>query len=81
VPWADARSRFTALFDARAIDLLQEMGASAVARELDVSWKGADGIKARTVRRGLLRRRRQSLDRHAVCLAAQLGQDARRRAA
>jgi transposase len=57
VPWAEERSRFTALFERLAIDWMQEAGRSAVARRMDLSWDEADGIMQRAVRRGLARRR------------------------
>jgi transposase len=56
VPWAEAGSRFTALFEALAIDWLQEASLSAVGRQLRITWDEADGIQARAVRRGLARR-------------------------
>lgn len=57
VPWSEPGSRFTALFEALAIDWLQEANLSAVARLLQLSWDEVDGIQARAVARGLLRRK------------------------
>lgn len=56
VPWAEPGSRFTALFECLAIDWMQEAGRSAVARQLGLSWREADGIMQRAVDRGLARR-------------------------
>ena len=56
VPWAQAGSRFTALFEALAIDWLLEASLSAVARQLRLSWDEVAGIQGRAVRRGLARR-------------------------
>lgn len=57
VPWSEAGSRFTALFEALVIDWLQEASMSAVGRQLTLSWDEVDGIMARAVRRGLERRK------------------------
>lgn len=56
VPWAESHSRFTALFEALAIDWLRETSQRAVARRLRLSWAEAHGIVKRAVRRGLDRR-------------------------
>lgn len=56
VPWGEAGSRFTALFEAMAIDWLKATSMSAVARNMDLSWDQLDGIMQRAVRRGLERR-------------------------
>lgn len=56
LPWAEPGSRFTALFEALAIDWLKEASASAVGRLLRLSWDEVDGIMQRAVRRGLARR-------------------------
>jgi len=56
VPWAEERSRFTALFEALVIDWLQEASITAVAERLGLTWDQADGIMQRAVRRGLERR-------------------------
>ena len=53
---AVAGSRFTAMFEALAIDWLKHASVKAVAQRLRISWAGADGIKQRAVRRGLARR-------------------------
>ena len=56
VPWAEDSSRFTALFEAFAIDWMKQAPISAVAELLQISWDEAAGIQARAVRRGLARR-------------------------
>jgi transposase len=56
VAWAEPGSRFTALFEALAIDWLKQASLSAVAKQLRLSWDEADGILQRAVRRGLARR-------------------------
>ena len=57
VPWAEVGSRFTAMFEALAIDWLKHASIQAVAQQLRVSWAEADGIMRRAVARGLQRRR------------------------
>lgn len=56
VPWGEAGSRFTALFEAIAIDWLHEANISAVARRLKLTWDEVAGIQERAVKRGLARR-------------------------
>ena len=53
VPWSDAGSRFTALFEALVIDWLGEASMSTVARRLGLSWDQVDGVMQRAVKRGL----------------------------
>ena len=43
VPWAEERSRFTALFEILVIDWLKEASVSAVARQLDIRWEPLTG--------------------------------------
>ena len=57
VPWAEDRSRFTALFEALAIDWMKEASISAVAERLRLSWDELAGIQERAVQRGLARRK------------------------
>jgi transposase len=57
VPWAEEGSRFTALFEALAIDWMKNAAIAAVAERLRLSWDEAAGIQARAVQRGLQRRR------------------------
>lgn len=56
VPWADRKSKFTAMFEQRVIRWLQEASISAVAELFGLSWGAVDGIQKRAVRRGLKRR-------------------------
>lgn len=56
VPWAEANSRFTALFEALTIDWMKQAPIAAVAERLRLSWDEAAGIQKRAVRRGLARR-------------------------
>lgn len=60
VPWAEDRSRFTALFEALVINWLKEASFAAVARQLRLSWDQVAGIQDRAVRRGLARRELQA---------------------
>ena len=59
VPWAEERSRFTALFEALAIDWLRETSQTAVARRLRLTWSEVHGIMERAVARGLVRREQE----------------------
>jgi len=52
----EEKSRFTALFEALAIDWMKQAAITAVAERLRLSWDEAAGIQARAVRRGLARR-------------------------
>lgn len=56
VPWAEEGARFTALFEALAIDWMKHAPIAAVAERLRLSWDEAAGIQARAVARGLPRR-------------------------
>jgi transposase len=64
VPWADANSRLSALFEALVIDWLHEASMSVVARQLGLSWDEVAGVQARAVRRGL--ERREALEPRAI---------------
>jgi transposase len=66
VPWGEPGSRFTALFEALAIDWLKEASASAVARRLGMSWDEIDAIMQRAVQRGLKRRPPTSASRIGI---------------
>lgn len=62
VPWAEERSRFTALFEALVIDWLRATESiSAVAKGLGLSWDEVAGIRSRAVARGMRRRGRAPL--------------------
>ena len=56
VPWAEVGSRFTAMFEALAIDWLRHASIKAVAQQMRISWDEADGIMQRAVVRGLKQR-------------------------
>jgi len=56
-PWADKHSRFTLLFEAFAIEVLQACAnVQRAAALLDLDWQTAHGIMQRAVQRGLKRR-------------------------
>lgn len=57
VPWAEAGSRFTLLFEALAIAVLKETSVSGGAQLLGLSWDEAHGIIQRAVNRGLAARK------------------------
>ena len=62
VPWAEERSRFTALFEALAIDWLRATESiAAVAKGLRLSWDEVAGIRGRAVARGMKCRGRAAL--------------------
>ena len=54
LPWAEEKSRFTALFDRLAIDVLRECDVLGATKILRVSWDEAWHIAERAVARGLL---------------------------
>lgn len=56
LPWAAPSSRFTALFEALAIEWLKAASQKAVAKLLQLSWDEIHGIMERAVERGLRRR-------------------------
>lgn len=56
VPWAEERSRFTALFEAWAIRLLRESSVLGAAELLGLSWDEVAHIQRRAVARGMARR-------------------------
>ena len=59
VPWADKGSRFTALFEADAIERMRGCSLSAAAKQMGVSWDQASAIQSRAVERGEARRAAQ----------------------
>lgn len=62
VPWAEERSRFTAMFEALVIDwLLATESIAAVSKGMRLSWEEVSGIRSRAVRRGMKRRGRALL--------------------
>jgi transposase len=54
LPWAEPRSRFTAMFERLVIDVLREADVLGAARLLRLSWDEAWNVMRRAVRRGLL---------------------------
>lgn len=57
LPWAEERSRFTALFEALVIDWLAATESiAAVAKGMRLTWEEVAGIRSRAVARGLRRR-------------------------
>lgn len=56
VPWAEANTRFTLLFERLVINWMLESDRTAVARMFDISWDQANRIMQKAVERGLLRR-------------------------
>ena len=57
VPWAEQGSRFSLLFERLAIDWMKEVGRTAAARRIGITWDQADGIMQRAVDRGLASRK------------------------
>ncbi len=66
LPWAEASSRFTALFERLAIDWLKAASQKAVGEHLGLSWDEIHGIMERAVERGLNRREAEPLRRLGV---------------
>ena len=66
VPWAESKSRFTALFERLAIDILQECSTSSACEILRISWDEADGVKQRAINRGLARRKSEPVKRLCI---------------
>jgi len=60
VPWAEERSRFTAVFERLAIDVLGACDILSGSRILRVSWDEAWHIMERAVQRGLKKKRRRA---------------------
>jgi transposase len=54
LPWAEARARFTTLFERLAIDVLLETDITGATRILRISWDEAWHIQERAVARGRL---------------------------
>lgn len=65
VPWADAHSRFTLLFEYFAIEVLQATTSVTQARSLlHLAWDAVQRIKERAVERGLARRGKDDVIPH-----------------
>jgi transposase len=62
VPWAESLSRFTKLFERRAIFLQKAtQNKSKAAEYLSISWDEMNGIMERAVARGLSRRKEEPI--------------------
>jgi transposase len=59
LPWAEPNSRFTALFEALAIEWLKVASQQAVADQMGLSWDEVHAIQERAVERGLARRQQE----------------------
>ncbi len=66
VPWAEERSRFTALFEAFALRMLEETTLLGLTRLLRISWHEAEGVLRRGVARGLARRKAEPVRFYGV---------------
>ena len=66
VPWAEARGRFTKLFERLAIDVLKACDVSSAAALLRISWDEAWRIQERAVERGLARKKETPLRKIGV---------------
>jgi transposase len=66
LPWAEASSRFTALFEALAIEWLKHASQKAVGEQLQLSWEEIHGILERAVERGLARRQAEEIPQLGV---------------
>ena len=66
VPWAEARGRFTKLFERLAIDVLKACDMSSAAALLRISWNEAWRIQERAVERGLARKKEKPLSKIGV---------------
>jgi transposase len=61
LPWAEPSSRFTALFEALAIEWLKHASQKAVAGQMNLSWDEIHNIMERAVERGLKRRQAEPI--------------------
>ena len=66
VPWSEPHSRFTAMFERLAIDLMRDCSIEAARKHLRLSWDECDHIKARAVARGLARK--EEVPAKALCI-------------
>ncbi len=66
LPWAEARSRFTAMFERFAIDVLLQTDVTGAMRVLRISWDEAWLIKEKAVKRGRQRKEREVCPRIGV---------------
>jgi len=64
VPWAEPNARFTLLFEAHAIEVLQAARSTTQACDLlGIGWSTADAIMKRAVQRGMERRETEEIPR------------------
>ena len=66
LPWANAKARFTLLFERLAIDVLRESDILGATRILRISWDEAWHILERAVERGLLAKEKRICSRIGV---------------
>ena len=71
MPWAEARGRFTKMFERLAIDVLKACDIASAAALLRISWDEAWRIQKRAVERGLARKQEKrfweiGLDKKAI---------------
>ena len=66
LPWADAKARFTLLFERLAIDVLLESDILGATRILRISWDEAWHILERAIERGLMGKEEQICTRIGV---------------
>jgi len=62
IPFAEKHSRFTSRFESAIIVWLQDCPISTVAENFNLSWDEVDGIMQRAVNRGLVRRKKQTVN-------------------
>lgn len=67
LPWAEPGSRFTAMFETLAIEVIKQTSITGAAEILSIGWDAAFGIMERAVRRGL--------DAKAFTVPARMGID------
>jgi transposase len=66
LPWAESSSRFTALFEALAIEWLKQASQKAVAGQLGLSWDEIHAMMERAVERGLGRRKAEPVSQIGI---------------
>jgi transposase len=66
IPWAEAKSRFTMLFERMAIDVMQVTHTAAARKIMRISWDEAWHIIERAVARGKLRKKPRSISHIGV---------------
>jgi transposase len=66
LPWAEAKARFTLLFERLAIDVLRESDILGATRILRISWDEAWHILERAVERGLMAKEKRICSRIGI---------------